>query len=147
MRVGIVGFARAGKTTVFNALTGLHASVGGYGDPTKPNLGTIKVPDERVERLAEIFRPKKTTLSEIVFVDFPAASDQAGGVLDRSTLVQMRDADALVQVVRAFPDAVSGDAADPVADIGNFASELILAEKTRGMADKVFCQLVVFIDG
>lgn len=128
MKVGIVGFSRAGKTTVFNALTGLHASVGAYGDPTKPNLGTIKVPDERVERLSEIFQPKKTTLTEIVFVDFPAASDAASGVLDRSTLVQMRDADALVQVVRGFPDTVSGDAASPVSDIDTFASELMLAD-------------------
>ena len=81
MKVGIVGLSLAGKTTVFNALTGLHASVGAYGDPTKPNLGTIKVPDERVERLSEIFQPKKTTLTEIVFVDFPAASDAASGGL------------------------------------------------------------------
>jgi hypothetical protein len=127
MRIGIVGFSRAGKTTVFNALTGLHAAVGGYGDPGKPNLGTIKVPDARVERLSAIFTPRKTTFAEVVFVDFPAGGER-GGVLDQATLVQMRDADALVQVVRAFPDPVTQDAADPGRDIEAFKSELVLAD-------------------
>jgi hypothetical protein len=71
LKVGIVGFPRAGKTTVFNALTGLQAQVGGYGDASKPNLGTIKVPDARIDRLRDIFSPRKTTYAEMVFVDFP----------------------------------------------------------------------------
>ena len=128
MKVGIVGFARAGKTTVFNALTGLHASVGGYADPGKPNLGTIKVPDARIDRLSEIFRPKKTTYAEIVFVDFPGGAERGGAVIDAATLVQMRDADALVQVVRGFPDLIAGAAADSARDVENFKSELILAD-------------------
>src|SRR6185369_13606122 len=124
MKVGIVGFPRAGKTTVFNALTGLQAAVGGYGDPGKPNLGAIKVPDVRIDRLSEIFSPRKTTYAEVVFVDFPGAGERSG-VLDQSTLVQMRDADALVQVVRGFPDPVTQDAPDPVRDIEAFKSELV----------------------
>jgi hypothetical protein len=128
MRVGIVGFAGAGKTTVFNALTGLSASVGGFHDTGKPNLGTIKVPDERVERLTEIFRPRKSTLAEIVFVDFPAGGERGGSGLERTLLVQMRDADALVQVVRGFVDPASGAEASSVRDIENFRSELILAD-------------------
>jgi hypothetical protein len=128
MRIAVVGFPRSGKTTVFNALTGLHAAVGGYADPSKPNLGTIKVPDERIDRLSEIFRPKKTTYAEIVFVDFPAASDRAGSVLDPSTLVQMREADALVQVVRGFDDPAAQEATDPARYIDDFKSELILAD-------------------
>src|SRR5205814_9448612 len=87
MKIGISGFPRAGKTTVFNALTGLHASVGGYGDPGKPNLGAIKVPDARVDRLSAIFTPRKTTYAEAVFVDFPGAGEHSGGVLDQATLV------------------------------------------------------------
>ncbi len=128
MKVGIVGFPHAGKTTVFNALTGLHAAVGGYGDPTKPNLGAIKVPDRRIDKLSEIFKPRKTTFAEIVFVDFPGAGERTGTVLDASTLVQMRDADALVQVVRGFRDPTSGDAANPERDLEGFKSELILAD-------------------
>jgi GTP-binding protein YchF len=128
MKIGISGFPRAGKTTVFNALTGLHASVGGYGDPSKPNLGAIKVPDARVDRLSATFTPLKTTYAEVVFVDFPGAGEHSGGVLDQATLVQMRDADALVQVVRGFPDPVTQDAADPARDIAAFKSELVLAD-------------------
>jgi ribosome-binding ATPase len=126
MKIGIVGFPHAGKTTVFNALTGLHAAVGGYGDPSKPNLGTIKVPDARLDRLTEIFSPRKTTFAEVVFVDFPGG--ERGGVLDQSTLVQMRDADALVQVVRGFADPSIPEAPDAVRDIGSFQSELVLAD-------------------
>lgn len=128
MKVGIVGFPRAGKTTVFNALTGLHAAVGGYTDASKPNLGTIKVPDVRIDRLAEIFHPRKTTYAEVVFVDIPGGGERAAAALDQTTLVQMRDADALVQVARGFGDPVSGDPADVVRDIENFRSELILAD-------------------
>jgi len=121
-----VGFPRAGKTTVFNALTGLQAQVGGYGDAGKPNLGTIKVPDARIDRLRDIFQPRKTTYAEMVFVDFPGG--ERGGVLDQATLVQMRDADALVQVVRGFPDPVTQDAAHPARDVEGFKSELVLAD-------------------
>ena len=129
MKVGIAGFPRSGKTTIFNALTGQHADVGGFSEPGKVHLGTIKVPDARIDRLTEIFKPRKTTFAEIVFVDFPAAGEGAGGsALDTATLVQMRESDALVQVVRAFPDAVTGDVATAVSDLANFKSELILGD-------------------
>jgi ribosome-binding ATPase len=128
MKIGIVGFPRAGKTTVFNALTGLHASVGGYGDPNKPNLGVIKVPDARVDGLSAIFMPRKTTYAEVAFVDFPGGGDHSGAVLDQATLVQMRDADALVQVVRGFADPTTPAPADPGRDIEAFKSELVLAD-------------------
>src|SRR6185295_16482612 len=107
MKVGIAGFPRGGKTTIFNALTGQQADVGGFSEPGKVHLGTIKVPDARLDRLTEIFSPRKTTFAEMVFVDFPAAAESTGGsALDTATLTQMRESDALVQVVRAFPDAV-----------------------------------------
>jgi GTP-binding protein YchF len=127
MKVGIVGFPGAGKTTVFNALTGLHAAVGGYGDPGKANLGSIKVPDARIDRLSEIFQPRKTTYAETVFVDVPGASAGASA-LDQATLNQMRDADALALVLRGFPDPLTAAPADPLRDFENFRGELILAD-------------------
>jgi GTP-binding protein YchF len=125
MKVGIVGFSGAGRTTVFNALTGLHASVG-YGDPGKANLGTIKVPDARVDRLSQIFQPRKTTYAEIVFVDVAGGGRSAA--LDPGTLVQMRDVDALIQVIRALQDPLTAEPPDPLRDFNNFRSELILAD-------------------
>jgi len=65
MKVGLVGFPGSGKTTVFNALTGLSAETGFGAARGKTNLGTVKVPDDRVKALAGLYRPKKTTLAEI----------------------------------------------------------------------------------
>jgi len=130
MKVGIAGFAHSGKTTVFNALTGQHAAVGGFTEPGKVHLGTIKVPDPRVDRLSAIFHRRKTVYAEIVFVDFPPASEAAGGTaLETTTLAQMRETDALVQVVRGFPGEETGAPGDPVHDLANFKSELVLIEK------------------
>jgi hypothetical protein len=126
VKVGIVGFRGVGKTTIFNALTGLQAQVGGFGAGGRANLGVIKVPDARIEALAAIYEPKKTTYAEIAFVDVPGHGEERSA-LDASTLVQMRDVDALVQVVAAFPD-VAGTPGTPVGQLENFTAELILAD-------------------
>jgi GTP-binding protein YchF len=126
VKVGIVGFRGAGKTTIFNALTGLHAQVGGYGDASRPNLGVIKVPDERIVALGEIHKPKKLTYAEVSFVDVPGRGEERAA-LDAGTLVQMRDVDALTQVVAAFDDP-GGERPSPLAQLENFAAELILAD-------------------
>jgi GTP-binding protein YchF len=126
MKVGIVGFRGAGKTTLFNALTGLQAQVGGYATGARPNLGVIKVPDARVDVLAEIYAPRKVTYAEIAFVDVPGQGEERSALGD-ATLVQMRDVDALVQVVAAFPD-VTGRSPPAVAQLENFAAELVLAD-------------------
>jgi len=133
MKVGIAGFPRSGKTTVFNALTGQHADVGGFTEPGKVHLGTIKVPDARIDRLSEIFTPRKTTYAEIVFVDFPApheseGENRSGSALDATTVTQMRESDALVQVVRGFADAVTDAPPDILRDLANFKSELLLGD-------------------
>jgi len=123
MKVGLTGFPGAGKTTVFGALTGLATAPGGNA----PSLGVIKVPDARVDGLAGIWKPRKTTYAEITFVDFPPVRAERRTVLDAGTIAQLRDADALVEVVRGFPD-VGGGAATPVADLDAFAAELVLAD-------------------
>ncbi|MGQ9897694.1 MAG: redox-regulated ATPase YchF [Acidobacteriota bacterium] len=129
MKVGIVGFAGAGKTTVFNALTGLTAEVGGYGSKERLNLGNIKVPDVRVDTLGDIYRTRKRTYAEVAFVDMagPAESGSTNG-LDAKLVTAMRDVDALAQVVRAFPDPLGTRPTDPVADISSFDAELMLSD-------------------
>ncbi|HSB08833.1 MAG TPA: redox-regulated ATPase YchF [Blastocatellia bacterium] len=132
MKVGLVGFAGSGKTTIFNTLTGLAAEVGGYGAREKANVGVIKVPDERVDRLAELFNPKKKTYAEISFVDVAgpqaddAERDQSG--LDPKLVQHMREVDALVHVVRAFDNPMLLQAPDPVRDIRAFDDELMLTD-------------------
>ena len=125
MKVGLTGFAGVGKTTVFTALTGLEARPAGAAAVT---LGVIKVPDPRVDKLAEVYAPKKQTYAEVTFVDFPPArTTERRAVLDAPTVAQLRDADALVEVVRAFPD-VTGAPATPAEDVGAFGAELVLAD-------------------
>ncbi|HMG36961.1 MAG TPA: redox-regulated ATPase YchF [Blastocatellia bacterium] len=132
MKVGLVGFAGSGKTTVFNALTGLSAEVGGYGAKEKANVGVIKVPDVRVDKLAELFKPKKKTFAEISFVDVAGpqveTADKGAGGLDPKLIQHWRDADALVHVIRAFENPMLGQASDPARDIGAFDDELILTD-------------------
>ncbi|HXG65049.1 MAG TPA: redox-regulated ATPase YchF [Blastocatellia bacterium] len=132
MKVGLVGFAGSGKTTIFNTLTGLAAEVGGYGAREKANVGVIKVPDERVDKLAEMFKPKKTTYAEISFVDVagPAAdgSERSESGLDPKLVQQMREVEALVHVVRAFDNPMLLQPPDPVRDIRAFDDELMLTD-------------------
>lgn len=128
MKMGIAGFPGAGKTTIFNALTGMAAETGlGSSASGKPNLGVIKVPDARVDDLSGLFSPKKKTYAEMSFVDFP---DPVGETrrLDPKVITQMREVDALAHVVRAFEDPTQADAADPVRDLESFATELVVAD-------------------
>jgi GTP-binding protein YchF len=132
MKVGLVGFAGSGKTTIFNTLTGLTAEVGGYGGREKANVGVIKVPDPRVDKLAQIYNPKKKTYAEISFIDVagPQAEDaeQAQSGLDPKLVQHMREADALVHVVRAFDNPMLSQVADPGRDIRSFDDELMLTD-------------------
>ena len=125
MRIGLVGFAGSGKTTVFNAMTGLAVPVG-FGGETR--LGTVKVPDDRIDKLSRIFSPKKTTFAEMTFTDIPGEHGAEKKGLSRKTLQQIRDLDALCLVLRDFANpALEGDP-DPAADLEAFQAECILAD-------------------
>ena len=79
MKVGLVGFPGSGKTTVFNALTGLSAETGFSAARGKTNLGTVKVPDDRITALSDLYHPKKSTLAEVTFCDVAAAAAGSHG--------------------------------------------------------------------
>lgn len=127
MKVGLVGFSRAGKTTIFNALTGLSAEVGGFEKKRETSIAVVKVPDARIDALAEIVHPERNKYAEVTFLDFPPPEERKAG-LETEALVQMRECEALTQVVRAFVDPAVAAPPDPVRDLRNFQSELILAD-------------------
>jgi hypothetical protein len=109
VQIAIVGLAGAGKTTVFNTLTRGHAETGGYGG-LELHVGVVKVPDPRLDRLAEIFRPKKIVHADVTYVDLPAPPPSTEGrvgteELPAEHLARLRESDALLHVVRAWDDA------------------------------------------
>jgi hypothetical protein len=125
MRIGLVGFAGSGKTTVFNTLTGLNVPVGFGGEV---HLGAVKVPDARIDKLSGVFSPKKTTYAEIVFSDIPGEHGAEHKGLSGKALQQIRDQDVLCLVLRAFPNPALETEADPVGDLDAFLTECLLAD-------------------
>ena len=127
MKLGIVGLPNVGKTTLFNALTGSQAETGAYTVAgAKPNVGVAKVPDERLDWLAEYYHPKKYSPATIEFVDVPGV---ASGGKGNEVFQAIRQVDALVEVVRCFDDeSIFLEKADAVRDAESFELELILAD-------------------
>jgi GTP-binding protein YchF len=125
MKIGLVGFGGSGKTTVFNTMTGLDVPVG-YGGEVR--LGTVRVPDERIDRLSGIFSPKKTTYAEMSFCDVPGehGSDKKG--LSPRGLQQIRDQEALCLVLRDFDNPALEGAPDPEGDLEAFHTECVFAD-------------------
>ena len=122
MRIGLSGVPGSGKSTVFSALTGLDAAAGARRGRDGTRVGTVKVPDPRVDALARIYRPRKTVYAEIAFTDRVERPGAGGGALHA-----MRDMDALCHVLRAFPDPAGG-APDPVGELESLETEALLAD-------------------
>ena len=135
MQTAIVGLAGSGKTTVFNTLTRGHAETGGFGGVTL-NVGVVKVPDTRLERLAEIFKPKKIVQADVTYADLPAPPASTEGhvgteELPADHLARLRDSDALLHVVRAFEDPSNphpDGSVDPGRDLERLDLEFVLAD-------------------
>ncbi|MGI8925422.1 MAG: redox-regulated ATPase YchF [Tepidiformaceae bacterium] len=133
MQLGIIGLARAGKTTVFNAVTRGSAEVGAYSAGSQPNVGVVSVPDGRVDRLSAMYSPKKTTYATIQYVDFPAAGESFGkGEGPAGKFINdLGRMDALIHVVRAFADETVSHpevTVDPGRDIATMDLELAFAD-------------------
>jgi GTP-binding protein YchF len=104
LKVGIIGLSNTGKTTVFNALTGQNLETPIYTTTAgEPHIGVVKVPDARLGRISDIFKPKKTTYATIEYIDYIGITK---GDLDQNRKVfdLIKDVDATVQVVREFVD-------------------------------------------
>ena len=124
MRVGLCGYPGSGKSTVFAALAAGHqgAERGGVA------YGNIKVPDGRIDRLADIFSPKRNVYAEITFMDFGGGGRSDSSAFSPDVVQNMRNADALVHVVRAFDNPMLSDAPDPARDESRFNDELVLLD-------------------
>ena len=130
MQVTIVGLPGSGKTTIFNVLTGATAEIGGFsGGRAAPNIGVVRVPDERLDRLSELFHPKKTTPADVTYVDvaIPAGAAREG-TIQPDVMAQIRNADALLHVARAFDDPTNPTAADPWRDVDELDVEFTVAD-------------------
>jgi len=130
-RIGILGLPRSGKSTLFEILmqgAGAHAAQSG-----REQLGVVRVPDERVDRLAAIFQPKKTTHAQIEFVDSGAARGSREAISARAAAKAdlfsgVRNCDAFLAVVRDFESDLepAPDGVDPARDLRNLEAEFIL---------------------
>lgn len=131
---GMIGLPNVGKSTIFNAMTRGDAAVANFPFCTvDPNVGIVEVPDTRLTRLAEIYKPKKVTPTHMAFVDIAGlvAGASQGEGLGNQFLSHMRETDALVHIVRCFedPEIVHVDGTvDPARDIETVDTELILKD-------------------
>ncbi len=134
MKLGIVGLPNVGKSTLFNALTNAGAESANYPFCTiDPNVGIVAVPDKRLDKLAEMYRPEKFTPAVIEFVDIAGLVRGAskGEGLGNKFLANIREVDAVVHVVRCFENGdiihVEGSI-DPLRDVETIDIELILSD-------------------
>lgn len=134
LTLGIVGLPNVGKSTLFNALTSNEALAANYPFATiEPNVGVVPLPDSRLDKLAEMFSSEKTIPATVSFVDIAGIVKGAseGQGLGNQFLANIREADAICQVIRVFdnPDVVHVEGrVDPSSDIETIDTELILAD-------------------
>lgn len=134
LKIGIVGLPNVGKSTLFNALTNAHALSANYPFATiEPNIGIVPVPDERLDKLTEMYHPEKTIPASVEFVDIAGLVEGAskGEGLGNQFLAHIRECQIICHVVRVFEDSnvthVS-ESVDPLRDIGIIRTELELAD-------------------
>lgn len=123
MKIAITGKPFVGKTTIFKAITGVSEDLHLID---KPNVGTVKVPDPRLDFLSEVFQPKKTTYAEIVFADFVGFENVSNSMEKYGAAInQLKTTDAMAIVCKLFDQDKNFS---PSSDIENWQSELLLAD-------------------
>ncbi|RMH22908.1 MAG: redox-regulated ATPase YchF [Acidobacteria bacterium] len=128
MQLGILGLPKAGKTTLFNILTAARQSTDKFAASKETHVAVAKVPDRRLERLRDLYRPRRYLPATIEYVDIPGIEKGGQSSLD---LGRLRNVDALVHVVRAFddPELVHPEGSvDPARDVELVDLELVLAD-------------------
>jgi GTP-binding protein YchF len=128
MRLGIIGLPQSGKTTVFNALTRGDLPITTSGGRFEVHTAVVDVPDERVERLSELFKPEKTIHAKVTYADI-AGLEGGAGAISGALLNQLTQMDGLLHVVRCFENASvphPAGSVDPERDIAAMDSELLI---------------------
>jgi GTP-binding protein YchF len=128
MKTGIIGLPQVGKTSLFGILTKAKLSEQAYANPREAHVGVAKVPDDRLDRLASLFNPKKLTHASVEYVDVGAIGQDA--LKETAYIGHLRTVDALAHVVRAFEDPAIPHVGpiDPLRDIKNVEFDLIVSD-------------------
>ena len=128
MKTGIIGLPQVGKTSLFRILTKAHLSEHAYANPREAHVGVAKVPDDRLDRLAALYNPKKLTHASVEYVDVGAIGQEA--LKETAYLGNLRGVDALAHVVRAFDDPAIPHVGpiDPLRDVRNVEFDLMVSD-------------------
>src|SRR5215813_3338 len=128
MKTGIIGLPQVGKTSLFRILTKAHASAQAFANPREAHIGVAKVPDERLDKLADLYHPKKLTHATVEYVDLGAIGQDA--LKESGYIGHLRQVDALAHVVRAFddPSIPHVGVIDPLRDIKNVEFDLMVSD-------------------
>ena len=128
MKTGIIGLPQVGKTSLFGILTKVHLSEQAYSNPREAHIGVAKVPDERLDKLAALYHPKKLTHASVEYVDVGAIGQDA--LKETAYIGHLRQVDALIHVLRAFEsdDIPHVGPLDPLRDIKNVEFDLMVSD-------------------
>jgi ribosome-binding ATPase len=128
MKTGIIGLPQVGKTSLFQILTKAHLSEQARANPREAHIGVAKVPDDRLDRLAALYNPKKLTHASVEYVDVGAIGQDA--LKDSAYSAHLRQVDALAHVVRVFddPSIPHVGTIDPLRDIKNVEFDLMVSD-------------------
>src|SRR5277367_2621646 len=128
MKTGIIGLPQVGKTSLFGILTKVHLSEQAYSNPREAHIGVAKVPDDRLDKLAALYHPKKLTHASVEYVDVGAVGQES--LKETAYVGHLRQVDALIHVLRAFESDeiphVGG--IDPLRDIKNVEFDLMVSD-------------------
>ncbi len=131
MKTGIIGLPQVGKTSLFKILTKTKLEDRGYSNPKEVHLGVARVPDERLEKLAALYEPKKTVFATVEYADVGAIGQEA--LKEASLLASLRNVDALIHVLRVFddPSVPLATPIDPLKEIQDVEFDLMLSDLTQ----------------
>jgi hypothetical protein len=129
MKTGIIGLPQVGKTSLFRILT--RAKLEERGNPRDAHIGVAKVPDERLDKLAALYNPKKMMYASVDYSDVAAIGEEA--LKESNFLASLRNVDALIHVLRAFDDDSIPHVGpnDPLRDIQNVEIDLIVSDLSQ----------------